>query len=217
MPDTRDSLLGNVRLMASIAACAGVLLAAAGTAQAADTDDEAGASGAATVPIVTAPNAAAHDEAPSSSLAERGPKNPANYEFSFVSVGAYQTWSLVDGLLYFGAGGGLGPTLYRYSKLGKNEAGWDPNLDIVFANAFLRLSPVPYIDLDLGPKISLGSALFDVVDPPQSAFSYGGYVDLRVGSPTVKFGPRFEYDRIAYATYFENGWRLSPLMVRVVH
>src|SRR5947207_701202 len=57
-------------------------------------------------------------------------KNPANYEFAFVSVGAYQTWSIAGSVLYFGAGGGLGPPLYRYSKLGGRKAGWDAALDI---------------------------------------------------------------------------------------
>ncbi len=144
-------------------------------------------------------------------------RDPANYEFAFVSVGAYQTWSLAGHFLYFGAGGGLGPPLYRYSKLGDNKAGWDPSLDIVYGNVFLRVKPIPYIDLDLGPKIAITSALDKVKDPPQSGFSYGGYVDLRVGSKNIKVGPRIEYDRIAYYNYYENGWRITPLMLRVVH
>src|ERR1700753_1963944 len=36
-------------------------------------------------------------------------KNPANYEFAFVSLAAYQTWSLSGHVLYFGAGGGPCP------------------------------------------------------------------------------------------------------------
>jgi hypothetical protein len=120
-------------------------------------------------------------------------------------------------MLYLGAGGGLGPTLFRYAKLGKNDAGWDPTLEIAFANAFIRFKPVPYVDLDVGPRISLGSALYDQPDPPQPAFAYGGYVDLRVGSPTVMFGPRFEYDRVAYSNFYQNAWRITPLMVRVYH
>ena len=69
----------------------------------------------------------------------------------------------------------------------------------------------------MGPKIALGSALYNVKDAPQTAFSYGGYVDLRVGSERIKVGPRFEFDRIAYSDYYENGWRVTPLMLRVVH
>jgi hypothetical protein len=145
------------------------------------------------------------------------PKNPANYEFGFVTVSAYQNWSLAGRWLYFGAGGGLGPPLYRYSKLGNNEAGWDPSLEIAHANAYLRISPARFVDIDVGPQIALGSALFNVKDPPMSAFAVGGYVDLRVGSEKIKVGPRFEYDDLAYATYHEHGWRITPLMVRVMH
>jgi hypothetical protein len=159
-------------------------------------------------------------------------KNPANYEFAFVSVGAYQTWAIAGNVLYFGAGGGLGPPLYRYSKLGKNpfvpgqsaDAGWDPSLEIAYGNVFLRVAPAKFLDIDIGPKISLGSRLYDgnkhtsdQVDAPTTAFSYGAYVDLRVGTERIKVGPRFEYDRIAYANYYENGWRITPLMLRVVH
>jgi hypothetical protein len=144
-------------------------------------------------------------------------KNPANYEFAFVSVGAYQTWNLAGRVLYFGAGGGLGPPLYRISKIGDNDLGWYPNLDIVYGNVFLRVAPVEYVDIDIGPKIAIGATLFDVPDAPESAFSYGGYADLRVGSRTVKLGPRFEYMRIAHSNFYEKGWILTPLMLRVVH
>lgn len=164
------------------------------------------------------------DDSPSSQLPN---KNPSNYEFAIVSVAAYQTWAIAGNVLYFGIGGGVGPPLYRYGKLGStnasdqtgvsHKAGWDPTLDIVYANAFLRVTPFKNLDLDVGPKIALGGALYNVNDAPQTAFSYGGYVDLRVGSERVKVGPRFEYDRIAYSNYYENGWRLTPLMLRIVH
>jgi hypothetical protein len=146
-----------------------------------------------------------------------GDPNPAHYEFAFVSMGAYQTWALAGRWLYVGAGGGIGPPLYRYSKLGDKAAGWDTTLDIVYGNAFLRIQPIPNIDLDFGPKIAIISALYDVTAAPQAGFSYGGYVDLRVGSRTIKLGPRFEYDRIAYFDTYDKGWRLTPLMLRVVH
>src|SRR6185436_16415788 len=101
MPDTRDSLLRHVRLMATIAASAGVLLATAGTARAGDDGAEGGASASATVSLSGAgANASAHDEAPSDEPAEKVNKHPANYEFSFVSVGAYQTWSIAGNMLY---------------------------------------------------------------------------------------------------------------------
>src|SRR5262245_38850910 len=61
-------------------------------------------------------------------------KNPANYEFGFVTVGAYQTWAIAGNVLFFGVGGGLGPTLYRYSKLSKTGSGWDPTLEIAYGN-----------------------------------------------------------------------------------
>jgi hypothetical protein len=171
----------------------------------------------------TAQPAPEKDDAGSAASAEEGPADPANYEFAFVSVGAYQTWAIAGRTVFFGAGGGLGPPLYRYSKLGSKSAGWDPILEIAYANLFIRVAPVRYVDIDVGPKIALGSALFDVADAPQSAFSYGGYLDLRVGTPTIKVGPRFEFDRIAYSPSgatsngYESGWRLTPLMLRVVH
>jgi hypothetical protein len=145
-------------------------------------------------------------------------KNPAQYEFAFVSVGASQSWSLIGTVLFFGLGGGIGPPLYRIGKLNTQSGiSWDHDLEIAYANAFLRVAPVPYVDIAFGPKIALGSALFGVPDAPQSSFSYGGYVDLRVGSPNIKVGPRFEYDRIAHSDFYEHGWRLEPLMVSVVH
>jgi len=157
------------------------------------------------------------DKAGTAPEEEQGDARPAHYEFSFVSVGAYQAFAIAGRWLYVGAGGGIGPSLFRYSKLGDNKAGVDPDLEIAFANAFIRVSPSEYLDIDVGPKIALGTALFNVKDPPQSAFSTGGYVDLRVGSRTVKVGPRFEYDHISYSSYGENGWRLTPLMLRIVH
>ena len=155
------------------------------------------------------------DEAPEAPVDPRV-KNPANYEFSFVSVAAYQTWSL-GSVFYFGAGGGLGPSLYRFGKVGKNEFGLDPDLEIAFANAFLRIKPIEYIDWDLGPRMGIGASLFNVPNAPQSSFTYGGYTDLFFGSAKVKLGMRFEYNRYAHSDYFENGWRVTPLLVRVVH
>jgi hypothetical protein len=171
-------------------------------------------------PAPTETPAADEGSSKSPSSEDKGDKNPANYEFAFVSVGAYQAWSLAGRVLYFGAGGGVGPPLYRYAKLGDNDAGWYPNLDIVYGNVFLRIAPVQYVDIDVGPKIAIGATLYDVPPvstAPESAFSYGGYADLRVGSRTVKLGPRFEYMRIAHSNYYEKGWILTPLMLRVVH
>jgi hypothetical protein len=148
-------------------------------------------------------------------LGDRG--NPANYEFAFVSVAAYQAWGLAGRTLLFGAGGGFGPPLYRYSALGGRDATWDPTLEVIYGNVFLRLAPSRFVELDVGPKIALVSSLFDVVDPPQSGFSVAGYADLRVGTRDVKFGPRFEYGEVTYYNYRESGWRLTPLMLRVVH
>lgn len=167
----------------------------------------------------SAPEPASADQGASPTPAPRpsSSKNPANYEFAFVSAGAYQTWNIAGDVLYFGAGGGVGPPLYRYSKIGSNDAGWNPTIDIVYGNVFLRLSPIPYLDVDVGPKISIGATLFDVPDAPQSAFTYGGYADLRVGSRTVKLGPRFEYVRVAHSDFIESGWILTPLMLRITH
>jgi hypothetical protein len=152
-----------------------------------------------------------------SSWQETHDSNPAHYEFAFISMGAYQTWGLAGRWLYFGAGGGIGPPLYRYAKLGDRDAGWDPSLDIVYGNAFLRIQPIVNLDLDFGPKIAIISSMYDVTAAPQAGFSYGGYVDLRIGSRTIKLGPRFEYDRVAYFDTYDKGWRLTPLMLRVVH
>lgn len=147
----------------------------------------------------------------------RNKNKEATYEFAFVSVAAYQAWAIAGQWLYFGAGGGLGPPLYRYSKLGDNDPGWDPTLEVCYGNLFLRVAAGDYVDVDVGPKIAIVSALFDVKDAPQSGFSYGAYADLRVGSKDIKLGPRFEYDRIAYYDHYDKGWRLTPLMLRVVH
>lgn len=157
------------------------------------------------------------DRGSAKSDADEGDPRPANYEFAFVSVAAYQTWAIAGRWLYLGAGGGLGPPLYRYSKVGSRDPGWDTSLEVAYANAFVRITPVPYVDVDLGPKIAITSELDQGRDPPQSAFSYGGVFDLRVGSPTIKVGPRFEYERVAYYNYYENAWRFTPLMVRVYH
>ncbi len=218
MSDARDRRRRYVRIAtAGLSGALGALTAghayaeeAAGSASISlGSDSSASASASAGAPGADTP-------APEAPVDPRK-RNPANYEFAFVSVAAYQTWALSGSLLFFGAGGGIGPPLYRISKIGNNKLGWDPDLEVAYANAFLRVSPVPYVDIDVGPKIGLGSALFNVPDAPQSSFSYGGYVDLRFGSPTIKVGPRFEYDRVMHSSFAENGWRLTPLMLRIVH
>ena len=201
MTHAREWLRRNVRVALGLPFSA--LLLSAAPARAAD---------AAPQPPVAA------DVAPKSArelLGDRG--NPANYEFAFVSVAAYQAWGLSGRTLLFGAGGGLGPPLYRYSSLGGRDATWDPSLEVIYGNVFLRVAPSANIELDVGPKIALLSTLYDAKDPPQSGFSVAGYADLRVGTKDVKFGPRFEYGQVAYHDYRESGWRLTPLMVRVVH
>ena len=175
-----------------------------------------GGSASAPAPAAQENPAADSGSAPSKDSEETDPK-PANYEFGFVTVGGNQAWNLVGRVLFFGMGGGVGAPLYRYGKIEGHDAGWNPNLDIVYGNIFLRIAPVPYVDLDIGPKISLGATLWDVPDPPESAFGYGGYADLRIGSRHVKFGPRFEVVKIAHSTFTDTGWILTPLMARVVH
>jgi hypothetical protein len=159
------------------------------------------------------------DEGTSESVANpvQGDSSPAYYEFAFVSMGAYQTWAIAGRWLYVGAGGGVGPPLYRYSKRAGEDADWDPSLEVAYGNLFIRLQPVPYLDIDVGPKIALISTLDGTVDPPESGFSYAGYVDLRVGSRNIKVGPRFEYGRVAYADAHDKGWRVTPLMLRFIH
>jgi hypothetical protein len=230
MTHARDWLTRNVRVAIGLPCSAllmltapahaagaegGVKLGLGGGAQSGDTTTAGGAGGHR--PSAQAPLVQADEPSPSyrELIGDHG--NPANYEFAFVSVAAYQAWGLAGRTLFFGAGGGLGPPLYRYSSLGGREPGWDPSLEVVYGNLFLRVSPVPYVDIDVGPKIAILSTLYDANDPPQSGFSYVGYADLRVGSRDIKFGPRFEYGRVAYHDYHEAGWRLTPLMVRVVH
>ena len=149
--------------------------------------------------------------------ADQTDPRPAHYEFAFVSVAAYQTWAIAGRWLYLGAGGGLGPPLYRYSKVGSRDPGWDTSLEVIYGNAFVRLQPIPNLDIDVGPKIAITSELDQGKDPPQSAFAYGGVFDLRVGTETIKVGPRFEFERVAYYNYYENAWRITPLMLRVYH
>lgn len=209
--------------------CALTAISAVALYAATSTADEPGAApaqpavsvtlgGSASAPAPAAEANPAADQGSTSSESETPKvKNPANYEFGFVTVGANQAWNIAGDVLFFGAGGGIGAPLYRYSKIGDRDPGWDPNLDIVYGNLFLRIAPVPYVDLDLGGKISLGATLYDVPDPPQSAFTFGGYADLRVGSRTVKFGPRFEYVKMEHSNFAETGWILTPLMARVVH
>ncbi len=154
---------------------------------------------------------------------------PSTYEFAFVSVGITQAWSIAGRTLFLGAGGGIGPALFRISQLKCSDAvgpcddsstrdvGIDPSLEIAYGNGFVRLSPIPYVDLDVGPKVAIGTTLYNVPEPPRPSFIYGGYADLRIGSRTIKLGPRFEYSRTAYADFYQNGWKLTALMLRVVH
>jgi hypothetical protein len=174
-----------------------------------------GGSASAPAPAAEA-NPAADSGSTSKDSVERDP-NPSTYEFGFVTVGANQAWNIVGRVLFFGMGGGVGAPLYRYSKFKDQDAGWNKNLDIVYGQIFLRFAPVECLDLDFGPKLAIGATLWDVPDPPESAFTYGGYADLRVGSRNVKFGPRFEYVRMAHSNFYETGWIFTPLMARVVH
>jgi hypothetical protein len=222
MADARDLRERIVRVAAAALGGAFTLFAGAAHAQVSGSADvslgggsSAGTSGEA--PVAAEEKSPTEDAPKAEEPVDPRVKNPANYEFAFVSVAAYQTWSIAGSVLYFGAGGGIGPPLYRVGKIGHNKFGWDPDLEIATANIFLRVKPVQYVDIDIGPKMGLGSTLFNAKDAPQSSFSYGGYVDLRFGSPTIKLGPRFEYDRVAHSDYFENGWRLTPIMLRVVH
>lgn len=95
--------------------------------------------------------------------------------------------------------------------------GLDPSLEIAYGNLFVRWSPVPQLDVDVGPKIAIASTLYNVPDAPRSNFTYGVYADLRIGTETIKIGPRFEFGRTAYADFYEMGWKLTPLMLRVLH
>ncbi len=224
MSDPRDRRIRYVRIATATLGGALALCGGARGAWAADAEGNASASISLGGDSGATASGSAEGAAPGADTAPKAEepvdprvRNPPNYEFAFVTVGAYQNWSLVGSVLYFGAGGSIGPPLYRYSKIGSNPAGWDPELQILSGNLYVRFSPIPYLDLDVGPIIGLGSALFDVPDPPQSSFSYGGYVDLRIGSKTIKVGPRFEYDRIAHSDFTENGWRITPLLVRVMH
>lgn len=143
---------------------------------------------------------------------------PANLEFSFLSVGATQNWPLTrwsGGGIYFGAGGAVGAPLYRISKMGDGDVGVDPTIEILSGNIYFRIAPFRYLDIDLGGRIALGASAFDVSDPPRAGFIESGYADLRVGTKKIKFGPRFEYDRIQYDRFAETGWKITPLMLRL--
>jgi len=221
MLDARDLRKRNVRLGAA-AVCGLLALCEAGAARAEEAAAASGTLSLSTEGASASGSAKGTEGTPAADAAPEAPmdprvKNPANYEFSFVSVAAYQTWSLSTGVLYFGAGGGLGPSLYRFGKVGKNEFGLDPDLEIAFANAFLRLKITECVDWDVGPRMGVGAALFNVPNAPQSSFTYGGYTDLFFGSAKVKLGMRFEYNRYAHSDFFENGWRVTPLLVRVTH
>lgn len=145
--------------------------------------------------------------------------NPATYEFSFLSIGLNQNFGLAHwhgGGIYFGAGGGLGPTLWRIAKVEDRDIQVDNTIEIVYGNTYLRVTPVEYVDLDFGGRIALGATNFDISDAPRSTFITGGYADLRFGSKTIKLGPRFEYDHMVYADFSEDSWRITPLMLRVM-
>jgi hypothetical protein len=219
MSDARDLRRRYVRI--ATATLSGALAwLITGYAQAAEGDGSASISLGGDSAASASTSAAPEGDTPPETPIDPRKKNPANYEFAFVSVAGYQTWSIAGSVLYFGAGGGIGPPLYRLAKYTGRTArsfGWDPNLEIAYANVFLRVAPVKYVDIDVGPKIGLGSALFDVPDAPQSTFSYGGYVDLRFGSPTIKVGPRLEFVRLAHSNFSETAWLITPLLLRVVH
>jgi hypothetical protein len=204
--DVRDQRYRNARMPGLLFALSSLVPAVA------QAQEDTGASVSADVDVKADASVPSEPETP-----DHRPKNPANYEFGFVSVSAYQAFAIAGRWLYFGIGGGVGPPLYRYGKLGDNDAGWDPNLEIVHGNMFLRIAPSRYLDIDIGPRLALGASLYNSKDPPNSSFSAGAYADLRVGTETVKFGPRFEYANLAYADYSEKGWRITPLMVRVMH
>ena len=204
--DVRDQRYRNARLPGLAFALASLLPAIAQAQE----DTGASVSASADVKADTSTPAAGEVHDPR-------PKNPANYEFAFVSVSAYQAFSIAGRWLYVGLGGGVGPPLYRYGKLGDNDAYWDPNIEIVHGNAFLRVAPAPWIDIDIGPRLALGAATYNVKDPPNSSFAASGYADLRIGTQNIKLGPRFEYVNLAYAGYSEQGWRITPLLLRVMH
>jgi hypothetical protein len=204
--DVRDQRYRNARVPGLVFALASLLPAVA------QAQEDTGGSVAASTDVKVDGTTPSEPEAP-----DPRPKNPANYEFGFVNVSAFQAFAIAGRWLYFGIGGGVGPALYRYGKLGDNEAGWDPNIEIVHGAMFLRVAPAPFIDIDIGPRLALGAATYNVKDPPNSSFSAGGYVDLRIGTEKLKFGPRFEYANLAYADTSEKGWRITPLMVRVMH
>jgi hypothetical protein len=143
---------------------------------------------------------------------------PTTYEIGFVSMGMNQAWRFVQwrgGGIYVGGGGGVGSNLYRISQMDDNPVGIDSMLEVIYGNAFLRVTPFEYADIDVGGRLALGAAFYDVTDAPRSGFVRGAYVDLRVGSRKIKFGPRFEYDSIAHSDYVAVGWKLTPLMLRV--
>lgn len=145
--------------------------------------------------------------------------HPANFEFSFLSVAANQNIGLAHwggGGIYFGAGGGIGTTLYKISKIEDRDVGIDPTIEALFANLYFRIAPFRYLDLDFGGRIAVGSTGYDVPDSPRGAFVRAGYADLRIGSKKIKVGPRFEYVSTVYADFNEVGWKLSPLMLRVM-
>jgi hypothetical protein len=219
MSDARDRRRQYVRIAAASLCGAFALCVGAEAARAADAEASASLSlGGDTSASASAEGASPEaDSAPKEEPVDPRKRNPPIYEFAFVSVAAYQTWAIAGSALYFGAGGGLGPPLYRISKIGHNALGVDPELTIAYANAFLRIVPARFVDIDVGPIISLGSALFNVPDAPQSSFSYGGYADLFFGSSTIKLGPRFEFERVAHQTFTESGFRITPLLLRIVH
>jgi len=141
---------------------------------------------------------------------------PKNYEFGFVTIGAYQTWAVAGKWLYLGVGGGVGPPLYRFSKVGSRDATWDTSVEVLYGNAFARIR-TSFLEVDLGPKIAITSELDQAKNPPQGGFSYGGVFDLRFGTEKIKIGPRFAFERVANYDYYENAWRITPLMLRVYH
>jgi hypothetical protein len=135
-------------------------------------------------------------------------------EIAVASVGLNGTWHFA-GPLHLGAGGGAGPTLYRWSRIEGRDSGVDPTLEVVFVNAFVLLAPAEFLDLDAGGRVAVAGALSDVEGAPRGALVYGAYGDLRIGSRKLKLGPRFEYVAYRYGDFTEYGFRVTPVLLRL--
>lgn len=146
--------------------------------------------------------------------------NPVNLDFSFLSIAINQNFGITTwrgGGIYFGAGGGVGTAIYRLSMMGDRDLQIDPMIEAVFGNAYLRITPFKYLDVDVGGRLALGATMYDISDAPRGGFVRGAYLDLRVGTQNIKLGPRIEYDSIVYSDFTEDGIRITPLMLRIVN